>query len=441
MKNSSVFLRPFMVFFVCFLVFVCSPFTVHGASYEEQSSSYALDYLAAHQLKNGAIHEEGDESSRYDLTSWAIMSFASAGFDPALVKINGEASSLTDYLISNVCLQEDPVAIERSIIALKSYDFNLESLPCDLIAKLDGFVLSDGSVNSDSIASVFGIMAYKAANQIIPTGMVDFVLSKQNADGGFEPYAPWGTESTFTAQTIQALIAGGVPKTNLTIIQAKNYLKNMQVPGGGFKYQGYNTSSNSGSSAAALMAIYSLGEDPQAPFWLNGSSSAIDDLLGFQKQDGSFRYDSDPSWGDTTPIFSTAYGATIMALNRQPLPFSNQSLVPFEQKEVKTISPTPTVAVEQVAFTGDQPTGTSIVGEPLSVGVVVPTDIVLQAVPTQPVQVVAQDNISVPSVLGATSNFPSGHQKSFPFMRLIYLTLAFGGAFMVLYIIGRFKRA
>lgn len=443
MKNASVFLRPLVVFFVCFLVFVFSLPIAHGASSETESANKALNYLATHQLKNGAIYEEGDQSPRYDLTAWTIMSFASAGFDPSTVKTTSESLSLSDYLVSNVCLQEDTVSIERSIIALRSFGFSLGSLPCDLMAKLSGSVLSDGSVDSDLIASVFGIMAYKAANQTVPIKMVDYVLSKQNDDGGFEPYSPWGTESTFTAQTIQALVAGGVGKTDPPIILAKNYLKRMQVPGGGFKYQGYNTDSNSGSSSAALMAIGSLGEDPESPFWTNAGKSAIDDLARLQKEDGSFRYDLDPSWGDTTPVFSTAYGATIMALNHQFLPFSNESLIPFDQGKVKIIPSAPDVSTKQVTAVSDQRIEDSVVDKPLTVAAVMPSDLGIQTAPAKPVQVVDQnDSPNSPSVLGAsTSNAIAGSQKNFPFMRLIYSTLAFGGAFLVLYLIGRFKRA
>lgn len=437
MKIFSFFARPTLVFFVLALVFFL-PFRTKAA---EDPLAKTLDYLASHQLDSGAIYEEGDPSARFDLSAWSAISFAAAGYDPMSVKKNTAASSLGDYLVSNACSQSDTLSVERSIIALKSFGFDLNLLPCDLFSRLEASKGIDGSIGGDIIGSVFGLLSYGANQRVAPAETVAYVLGKQNIDGGFEPYAPWGTESTFTAQTIQALTSANVSPTDDHIIKAKQFLKSLQTPSGGFKYQTYNTDSNSGSTAAVIMAIYSLGESPEDTYWLSGSLSALSNLADFIKKDGSFLYDFDPLWGDATPVFSSSYSLVVAALEQKFLPFRTSFLRPYNDKP--QTNPTPLI-LPQIEATN---VSTSPVTEeqdedfPQS-----PTSLTLQGdnktkpeiVDTQLGQV--NQNVNG-QVLGENSNGAIMPEKKFDRVKALYLALSFGGAFLLLYLIGKYKNA
>lgn len=325
--NMRLFARILRALFVgALFVLLFSPFFVSASS----QSNDSLQYLADHQDKiTGGIFEEGSMEPDDSITAWSAIAFAAAGYNPDTVTTDG-SPSIIDYITSRACTYETATAIERTILALSTADIDPSNITsCDLISKLDGYKDASGRIGPDIISTIFGVLAYSSIDTDIDQTTIDFIVSQQQENGGWDD--GYSIETQITSQAIMALAVSGFDANSDVIMSAKKYIKSEQTGLGGMKYTSLGdwpaTDSDSWSDAYTLQAIYSLGEDPLNVFWLSGGLSIRDDISSFEKNDSSYLYSRD-DWGDSTPVWTTA--VVIPALEGKPLGFSGNDLVSFD---------------------------------------------------------------------------------------------------------------
>jgi len=246
-----------------------------------------------------------------DDSSWVTMALVAAG----------EAVDV-DYLKSTS--GSTAISLETPILALTAAGEDPRTFPdTDLISQLKGFYdgtqIGDASgVNDD----IFGILALVSAGESVLSsevqGAKEFVLSNQNADGGWGWAVGADSDTNDTAAGIMALMASGVGGSDPPIEDAIDYLKAAQNDDGGFPYDpksSFGTASDASSTAWVISAILKLGESPTS--WTNNSNNPVDFLWSLQTEDGYF--ENTPGAGETgfTPT-ETAYA--VIALSDKTLP-------------------------------------------------------------------------------------------------------------------------
>ncbi len=195
----------------------------------------------------------------------------------------------------------------------------------DLVAKLESFhtagQIGDPTTLNDDI---FGLLALVSAGQPLTDPAIadvkSFLLAHQNADGGWSFSAPTGSsDSNTTATAIVALAAVGVAAADIHIVNGLNYLKTAQNADGGFTYDPksqYGTASDSSSTAWVLWALNALSIDQAT--WSKGSNTPKTFLELTQNSTGFFQNDTgDTTESSFTPV-ATAYA--VIALNNKTLP-------------------------------------------------------------------------------------------------------------------------
>lgn len=159
----------------------------------------------------------------------------------------------------------------------------------DYVAKLRTFFsndqMGDETLLNDDFWSILALCSVNECDSLEVTEAKDFILSNQNADGGWG-YSVGGTsDSNDTAAAIMALSEAGVSSSNSAISGAVSYLQNIQNDDGGFGWE-VSSDSDSGSGAWVIMALNKLGID--ASTWSKGSADPKSHLLSLQDDDGGF---------------------------------------------------------------------------------------------------------------------------------------------------------
>lgn len=257
------------------------------------------------------------------ISPWSIMALSAAGESPSLEglkTISGtKAIDLEAPILALTAAGKDP----RS--------FGSENLVAKLKIFYDGTQLGEANIINDDI---FGLLALIASGEIqndtTVSGIKNFILSKQEADGGFSFAVGGGSDTNTTAAAIMALRAAKVPATNRVLQNAVAFLKTAQNNDGGFPYDPkspWGTASDASSDAWVIMAATSLNEDP-ATWQKNGNSAAMH-LLSLRQEGGYFLYQQGGAEDSFTPV-TTSYA--LLALSGKTLPL--QTIVPDAPKTV-----------------------------------------------------------------------------------------------------------
>ena len=288
------------------------------------------------------------------------------------------------------------VELEAPILALAAAGESPYTYPEeDLVAALKSFYAS-GQIGDPALLNddIFGILALVSAGvseeDPVVAGAKEFVLTRQNTDGGW-PYAAGGTSDTnTTAAAIMALVASGDAQGSEPIQNALAYLRVAQNTDGGFPYDpqsSWGTASDASSDAWVLMALTAASVD-QSSF--AASSTIKEHLLSLQiatttPPTGYFEYQQGSGEDSFTPV-TTAYA--VLALLGKTLPVAKVAPPP----------PPPTPETEPPApVSSGGGGGNGVIGGPLAVGFQV-----------QDGGASADSGVpSTPEVLGAaTSTFP-----------------------------------
>jgi len=328
MPRSLIGKSAFVAFFVLVQFSGFSAVATAQATDKYQLSD-SLNFLAERQsLVDGGLIEIGDSQSS-DLTSaWSVIAFSAAGFDSATVDSSEENINLLNYLTDRACTYTVSTDIERTVLALSAAHYDLTEISsCNLRNSLLSLIDPvSGQIGLDTTSTVFGVLALSSINGTIPLKTVDYLRASQQPDGGWD--SGWGTESNITAQAVMALVKSGVDQNDLTIIKAKNYLKNLQTSTGGIKYDNnfWTTESDSFSDSFVLQMINALGEAPDDDFWMIDGKTISDDLISLKKDDNSFIFSQ--TWGSLTPVWNTAIA--VIALSNNQLPIESGQLVDYQ---------------------------------------------------------------------------------------------------------------
>lgn len=245
------------------------------------------------------------------LSPWSIMALFASG------------EEVSPDSLKSIPL-EKAIDLEAPILALTAAKKDPRTFgEADLIAKLksfyDGTQLGEAGILNDDI---FGLLALVAsgekANEVMVSGIKTFVLSKQNADGGFS-FAVGGTSDTnTTAAAIMALRAAGVPALDKALVDASAYLKLAQNDDGGFPYDpksSWGTASDASSDAWVMMAVKALGEDVSS--WVHGGKTPMMHMESLKQENGSYFYQAGGGEDSFTPV-TTSYA--LLALSGKTLP-------------------------------------------------------------------------------------------------------------------------
>lgn len=268
------------------------------------------------------------------LSPWSIMALSAAGESPSLDSLKTVSS-------------EKAIDLEAPILALTSAGkdprtFGAENLVAKLKSFYDGTQLGETGIINDDI---FGLLAFIASGEgmsdSVLSGVKSFILSKQNADGGFSfavglPAAPSGaaqaggeSDTNTTAAAIMALRAAGVSASDVVLTQANAYLKSAQNADGGFPYDpksSWGTASDASSDAWVMMAVKSLGEDITS--WQKNGNTLVAHLESLRQEGlpaasgtaqagGFYLYQTGGAEDSFTPI-TTSYA--LLALSGKTLP-------------------------------------------------------------------------------------------------------------------------
>lgn len=293
----------------------------------DQAVRTSLDYLHSCQKDDGGFGEAGRESSP-GTTSWAIMAAVAAGEDPRTWEKNG--NSTLDYLRSmndEILAKGGTVDIARTILTLVAVGEDPRAFSgTDYVAELKSRVKSDGQAGDHVYTTIWTIIALASAGEDARTS-TGWLMSQQNADGGF-PWTP-GAESDpdDTGAALEALAAAGVQRDAAAVQSALAYLKGMQQENGGFHYGG-TSATNAASDAWVVQGIVAAGDNPAS--WKVNGTSVVDHLAGLQNPDGSFRY---TTYVTDNPCSMTA--SAIPALLGRPYP-----ILPSQTVQLPSAAPT-----------------------------------------------------------------------------------------------------
>ncbi len=238
----------------------------------------------------------GDIAGSPSINAWAAMAYAAAG---------PNNQSLLSYLQANPpAAGADAIVWERNILAITSAGQNPYSYGgTDYVAGLKA------KQPSDFLEAMALLAARTPKTDQDLTSAIAYIVSHQNADGGFSGSAGSDTEDTALAvMSLEAAQQAGLTVGATVLAKAKDYMLGTQSQNGGFPYDSGNP--NVTSTSFVLMALTTLGE---------GGSGQAGDAAGYlrsmQRPNGSFRHQAG-SPGNTS---DTAFAVLALADGKLPL--------------------------------------------------------------------------------------------------------------------------
>lgn len=311
----------FIVFVLLLTIASVSAFPLSSSDSQIQN---ALSYLQVQQSANGDI-------GGFATSSWAVMAIQAAGQDAS----SFGSPSVLSYLASNSNQLQNSTDFSRYILSLTAanqnpYSFNGTNFVSAQENFFDGTQFGDATLLNDDI---FALLALKSAGKANDYPKIvaakNFLLSKQEQDGGFAFALSYGADPDTTAAAIMALTSAGESPNSVAIVNAKNYLKSQQGTSAGFKSFG---TENSNTSEWSIMALTSMNDSPENAFWLVDGNSANNFVLLLQDASGGFKWinSSQPD------VYSTSYA--IISLLGKALPVNSVSApVPDENNSSNQI--------------------------------------------------------------------------------------------------------
>lgn len=284
----------------------------------QKAALQALKYLSRLQNEDGLIVDEL-------LSSWASMAFAAYGRPPYDVHHAGPSLDQALWYVDVTGM--DSLTLSRHILGLAASGHDLTAVnEINLCAELkkgwNGKTFGEAKLLNDDI---FGLLAARACKDAGLANLLRVTVTQgQNADGGYGITFKGKSSVDMTSAAIQALADAG------TSLQAsRDYLKTQQNTDAGFPYQ-KGAFSNTASTAWAIAALVSLGEDPHA--WNKAEESPWSYLLTNQMATGAFRWTS----GEESDVLMTTYAVTGLLGKPWPIVGSFSDVPDYsKQKTVK----------------------------------------------------------------------------------------------------------
>jgi len=236
-------------------------------------------YLASRLTKSGGFAEPGGSAS-VSLTQWTVMALRAADRDPSRMKRAG-GKTPTAFLAKRAKTWDDAYALERGILAVVALGKNPRSFGgVDLVKRLRAKIASNGRIGKYANSTYWGVLALKAARSSIPVKSLNFIRSRQRANGGYAYSSAAAPDSNDTAAAVMALRAGGIPCSWRAVDKAYDFMKSLQRSDGGYALGG-TSGSDSQSTGWVMQARIKCGL---------GNTRALAYLRARQRPSGLFEY-------------------------------------------------------------------------------------------------------------------------------------------------------
>ncbi len=317
MYRTRVLVALLLAFVVMLAACATAAPTPAAYSQEKAAASTALGWLRAQLQDDGSFNVGFGHPA--GVTCDAILAIAAADKDPAQWRAASSSPSMTDYLAATASEYAVDAATTGKLITTlvaagqKPRDF----AGVDWIARLNALAADGQTYDPGSVGQAWAILALKAAGEKIPSGAVSVLKGYQLETGAWA--STFGVDNDTVSYVLQALVAGGEPANSQTVQKALAFLEGQQNDDGGFpaiKPSEWGTDSNANSTAAVIMALNALGQNPGSARWTRASGNPMQSLLALRSADG--RIEFQPGVGD--PLLSTVqaipalYGASLPML-------------------------------------------------------------------------------------------------------------------------------
>lgn len=279
----------------------------------------SLDWLRTRQSPTDGGY--GTRSSSVE----ALLSIGANRIKAADWRASPEHPSLIDYWISNEAPYANGGLAESGKLAVGlsaaqgCWVANALN-PWSYYAPKSGIFAKDSS--GFQAWAMLGALPF---GQGMPLEAREYLKSLVQPDGGWEWMAGFTSDTNTTALAIQALIASGEPITSTAIVDGLNFLKSAQNEDGGFPYDPdspWGTQSDTNSTALVVQAIVAAGQDPGTDPWVINQTNPIEFLLTMQLEDGSFEWQS----GYGSNLLATQQAIPALLGNPYPLRASTLSI-------------------------------------------------------------------------------------------------------------------
>jgi prenyltransferase beta subunit len=271
-------------------------------------------YLQESQNMDGGFGAETGAASDPITSAWVALSLAAADINPRSQAKAGGAS-VYEYLTAQVGRLDVTTDFERELMVVNATEYPPQPLGgVNLVEKLlarqlpnGGFPHQEGGPTAGMNDTIYAIIALSPIKEPTVEAAVaraaEFVLAQQNADHSWPSTCPKSVpgcapsgvdpegEIDMTGAAIEALNAAGLHGTEAQA-GALEYLREAQLPDGGFPEKTRETESNVASTCWAVQGIWAAGENPET--WRTGSGLATEEPLDYisslQQPEGKIRY-------------------------------------------------------------------------------------------------------------------------------------------------------
>ncbi len=246
-----------------------------------------------------------------------ILAARAAGWDPTTIKTGNNFP--LEYLKDNLIpyLENGPDAIGKAILGLVAAgqnprNFNSIDVVEKLIETYDNETHAFGSPEN-TWHQVFAVLGLFAANEPIPTDVVETIISLQQADGGWEYSAGFGSWPDNTSIAIQALLTAEIALDSEAILNGVKFLTSFQLNDGGW--------GDASSTAFVLFTLNALGIENNS--WRTEfGTTPMDELFSFQLPSGGFmfstEYPDENLMSSTSAALASVGGHFIIAPDNKP---------------------------------------------------------------------------------------------------------------------------
>ena len=258
----------------------------------------ALSFLNAHKASGGCYAESGGSPSPA-LTGWVVLGQRAAGASGTIG---------ANCIASNLSRLTQTTDIELAVLAIRAAGFSPRGVAgVNLVARLQNNVGQNGEIGNLVNSHIFGVLAFRAAGQRLPSHAKAVLASSQLRDGSF---GLSDGDSNLTASGIEALRAAGYPVRAKVVKRALTALLRFRNSDGGFGLT-KSARSDAQSTAWALQAYASVGASHS-----KNARRARTFLLKLQRANGSFKYSRT---SNTTPVWVTAQALSGLAGKALPI--------------------------------------------------------------------------------------------------------------------------
>lgn len=328
MKSKPV-IRIFIYFVLALVINMSGMWRLNTSQAQLDSQdriSAAISYLQQVQNQDGGFPARaGAESSRV-VSDWVLMAAAAS-------RSNSPGSTETwiqdalHYLAGNSDDLSTTTDYARALLALSVSGAGNVSNGMDLSAKIASLQQDSGQfaqTGEEGLinAHMWSVLGLYTAGADVPepNKAKEWLINRQNPDGGFGWYEGIDSDVDDTAVAVQVLtILGEKADQSSALQKALGYIKSCQVDDGGFCSGWTGKKSNLSSSSWAVMAIRAAGQDPDSIDWSVNGKTGIDYICSLQSEDGYFYWMPETP---SAPVNSTAYA--VLALSGQYFPLINQ---------------------------------------------------------------------------------------------------------------------